>query len=93
MPEVAQNLAGEEKHALLTLARMWTTLQTGEIVPKDVAASRVGNQLPAAHRPALERALAAYLGTADDDWHGWRDRVAGCVRYMVGAMRGRAGPE
>lgn len=93
MPEVAKNLAGEEKHALLTLARMWVTLQTGEIVPKDVAASRIGSLLPATHRPTLERALAVYLGTADDDWREWQDRVAGCVRYMVDAMREWTGPE
>ncbi|WP_407352834.1 aminoglycoside adenylyltransferase family protein [Luteimonas sp. R10] len=90
LPEVAQNWLGEEKHALLTLARMWITLQTGDIVAKDAAASRVSAQLPAEHRPALERARDVYLGSTPDDWRAWQDRVASCVGHMAGMAR-RAG--
>lgn len=86
MPEVARNWRGEEKHALLTLARMWITLQTGGIVAKDVAASRIGSAIPEAHRPVLEHARAVYLGTAADEWDSWRDRTGPCVSFMEQAI-------
>lgn len=86
MPEVARNWRGEEKHALLTLARMWVTLQTGEIVAKDVAASRIAVQLPGVHRPALEHARAVYLGAAADEWKSWEDRTGPCVSFMEQAI-------
>lgn len=88
MPEVARNWRGEEKHALLTLARMWVTLQTGGIVAKDVAAVRIGNELPQVHRPVLDHARAVYLGAAADEWESWQDRTGPCVRFMEQAIGG-----
>ncbi|MCD9028995.1 DUF4111 domain-containing protein [Luteimonas sp. BDR2-5] len=85
LPDVARNLAGEELHALLTLARMWVTLRSGDIVPKDAAATRVDAWLPEAHRPALAHARAIYLGQRPGDWTGWAPRVAACARFMAGA--------
>ncbi|MBN6151511.1 DUF4111 domain-containing protein [Xanthomonas sp. AmX2] len=87
LPEVAQHWPGEEKHALLTLARMWITLCSGDIVPKDVAASRVGAQLPPEHRPALERARQVHLGAAGDDWRDWQPQVGRCIGYMSDTMQ------
>lgn len=85
-PTVARNLVGEEVHALLTLARMWVTLATGEIVAKDVAADRVLSQLSTEHRPALQRARAVYLGELPDDWRGWDAPVGACADAMCAAM-------
>lgn len=64
------SLDGDERNALLTLARMWCTLETGEIVPKDVAAEWVAPRLSAAAAVLMERARHAYLGHAADDWSG-----------------------
>ena len=86
LPELARNLIGEEKHALLTLARMWVTLDRGDIVSKDVAAAIVAPQLPEAHRAALERARAVYLGDADDDWRGWETRVEACAHAIASTL-------
>lgn len=85
-PEVARNLVGEELHALLTLARMWVTLETGAIVAKDVAAGQVLIALPDAHRAPLARARDIYLGRCEDDWRGWDARVEACVDAMCAAM-------
>lgn len=81
-PEVARNWRGEEKHALLTLARMWVTLRTGDIVAKDTAAERVLAHLPVEHRPALRHAMAIYRGESEDEWEGWQRRVETCVRGL-----------
>lgn len=83
MPEVARNWRGEEKHALLTLARMWVTLRTGGIVAKDVAAEHVLAHLPGEHHPVLRHAVAVYRGESEDDWSGWGLQVEACVGWFA----------
>lgn len=68
LPSLLDDLEGDERNVLLTLARMVVTLGTGEIVPKDVAAQVVSRVAPAGVSATLERARAAYLGVAPDDW-------------------------
>lgn len=68
------DLVGDERNVLLTLARMLVTLESGEIAPKDVAARRVAPGLPPAEAAVLRRAADAYTGAAEDDWS--RDRAA-----------------
>lgn len=66
---LVDDLGSDTRNVLLTLARMWSTVVTGEIRNKDAAASWAIERLPAVHRPLLERARAAYLGETDDHWH------------------------
>ena len=68
LPGLLGNLQGDERNVLLTLARMFRTLTTGEFVPKDVAAEWAMPRLPAATASLLALARAAYLGMATDDW-------------------------
>lgn len=58
--------AGDERHVLLTLARIWYSAATGEIAPKNVAADWVMEFLPLEYRSVLQEAKQAYLGDADD---------------------------
>jgi predicted nucleotidyltransferase len=60
-----EELEGDERNILLTLARMWYTLATGEIVRKDVAATWV---LERVDLPALAQARDLYLA---GDWGEW----------------------
>jgi predicted nucleotidyltransferase len=53
------------RNGLLTLARIWTTLATGEIVRKDVAAAWV---LERADLPLLARARDLYLAGERGEW-------------------------
>jgi predicted nucleotidyltransferase len=39
LPELVGSVDGDERNVLLTLARMWRTLATGQFVPKDAAAN------------------------------------------------------
>lgn len=71
-------------NTLLMLSRVWTTLATGEIRRKDVAADWALARLPEEHRPALERARGVWSAEAANDWSG--DRLAGaraCAHAMV----------
>ncbi|NNC12340.1 DUF4111 domain-containing protein [Planctomonas sp. JC2975] len=68
LPELVGNLAGDERNVLLTLARMQHTLESGSIVPKDVAAERVARRIPPDEGALLLRAAAAYRGEVHDEW-------------------------
>jgi predicted nucleotidyltransferase len=66
LPTLMADLETDTRNVLLTLARMWSTVITGEIRSKAAAAAWAIDQLPEAHRPALVLARAAYLGEATD---------------------------
>jgi hypothetical protein len=83
LPSLMADLESDTRNVLLTLARMWITVATGEITSKDAAASWALERLPAA-RDVLERARAGYLGIVDDRWDD-----ASAVRSAAEAMRDR----
>jgi aminoglycoside 9-adenylyltransferase len=75
LPKLLEGLKGDERNVLLTLARMWMTLSTGEIVSKDAAAQWVLERLPQEGRDALDLARKAYLGECNDDWTSRAEEV------------------
>lgn len=56
--------------AILTFARIWMTVTTGQFVTKDEAADWALARLPLHHQTLLKRARAIYLGEEDDRWDG-----------------------
>ena len=70
LPELMADLDGDVRNVLLTLARVWFTLETGTIAAKDVAADWALARLPEDRGDALRRARAGYLGDAVDLWEG-----------------------
>lgn len=80
IPGLLTDLADDTRNVLLTFARIWATLATGGLVPKDVAADWALARLPAAHRPVLAHARAIYLGEAPERWS---DELAAQVRPHV----------
>lgn len=68
LPALIGNLVGDERNVLLTLARMWYTLETGTFVPKDAAAEWALPLVSSETAAALALAQAAYRGAAVDDW-------------------------
>jgi predicted nucleotidyltransferase len=80
----------EVRHALLTLARILTTLETGTIVPKDEAAARVRDRLPPVHRPVLALARDEYRGGPAVDWSVRAGEVRAAAAWMAAvALRSR----
>jgi predicted nucleotidyltransferase len=84
IPDLMADLDGDVRNVLLTLARVWFTLHTGEIAAKDVAADWAIARLPEGRGDALSRARAGYLGDLDDSWEG-KDMVA--AREDAAAIR------
>ena len=77
----------DTRNGLLTLARIWTTLASGEIRSKDEAASWALERLPEEHRPVLAHARAVYLGEEPEDWRAFDSRLRPHVDYVVARIR------
>ena len=73
LPELLADLETDTRNVVLTLARIWTTVATGEIRWKDAAAAWALNELPPEHRPVLARARELYL---DGGYGTWEDMAA-----------------
>lgn len=73
----------DRRNGLLTLARIWSSLATGEIRSKDEAADWALAHLPEDHRPVLAHARAAYLGEAREDWIELASRVQPHVQHVI----------
>ena len=82
LPGLLGNLKGDERNVLLTLARMWFTLETGEISAKDRAAEWACSKLPKDLSPLLEIAKEAYLGKLDDHWENSEKETMLLADYM-----------
>jgi Aminoglycoside adenylyltransferase, C-terminal domain len=68
IPALLGDLEGDERNVILTFARIWVTLETGEFVAKDAAADWVLDRLPPQRRPVLAHARAIYRGEAAEEW-------------------------
>ena len=86
LPELLDNLEGDERNVLLTLARMLYTLRTGLIAPKDVAAVAVAATLSPEHARTLDLAATAYLGKVNDDWGALGDEAEALATALVAAI-------
>ena len=87
IPGLLADLEGDEANVLLTLVRIWNTLATGEIQPKDVAADWALDRLPVEHREPIARARAVYLGEAPDAWDDLQSRLAPVTALLVEEIR------
>lgn len=87
LPGLIDNLVGDERNVLLTLARMILTLDTGQILPKDQAAAYVIPTLAPAHQMVLSLAARAYRDEAKDDWVLLRQESADTARCLAERIR------
>ncbi|MBO4121491.1 DUF4111 domain-containing protein [Cupriavidus gilardii] len=88
LPALVANLSGDERNVMLTLARMWVTLATDSIVPKDVAADWLLPRLPDELRTVLATARDAYRGQAvQENWVAQRDDVNAFARHASEAIQ------
>jgi aminoglycoside 9-adenylyltransferase len=82
LPRLVGKFKGDERNVLLTLSRMWMTVSTGEIAPKDVAADWALKRLPQPHWKLLDLARRAYLGEINDDWISREKEVIALIDYL-----------
>lgn len=87
IPSLLSNLEGDERNVVLTFARIWLTLVTGAIEPKDAAADWALPRLPPEHRSVLVHARAIYLGEMAEEWDDLMKRVRPHVDYVIGEIQ------
>ncbi|WFZ27798.1 aminoglycoside adenylyltransferase family protein [Citrobacter portucalensis] len=75
------DLEGDERNIILTLARIWYSVVTGNIVAKDEAASWLIPQLPDEYADTLQAARAEYLGLTKKNWAASMPSVERFVFY------------
>ena len=86
--DVFAGLEEDTRNLVLTLARVWTTVATGEIRSKDGAADWVLERLPEEHRTVLEHARAIYLGETPETWpRDLRARVRPHAEHVAAEIR------
>ncbi len=85
--DLASEIDSDTRNVILTLARAWTTIETGVIRSKDEAADWALPQLPAEHRAVLARARASYLGKEDECWDDLVDRVRPHADHVIREVR------
>ncbi len=82
----APDWSGDERNVVLTIARIWYSVATGKIAPKDVAAGWVLERLPVEYQPVLREAQQAYLGQGEDHLAAGADQVAALILYSKSAI-------
>lgn len=85
IPGLLEDLPGDARNVVLTFARIWGTLASGEIMSKDAAADWALAQLPPEHQPVLEHAKRLYLTSSYAD-ETWSDELKARVRPHVDAV-------
>lgn len=92
VPDLLAELASDTRNVVLTLARIWMTLETGALTSKDAAADWALARLPAAHRPVLAHARSVYVTGEAERWADLRPFVGPWAAYVAGAIEASAGP-
>jgi predicted nucleotidyltransferase len=82
IPGLLQNLDDDTRNVLLTFARIFSTLATGQIRSKDAAADWTLARLPAKHRPVLQHAKELYLNRRYSQ-ESWSTELMAQVRPHV----------
>ncbi|MBA3245929.1 MAG: DUF4111 domain-containing protein [Actinobacteria bacterium] len=76
----------DTRNVILTLARIWGTVATGEIRSKDAAADWALERLPQEQRPVLARARAIYLGEEEERWDDLGSRLRPHADHVIGEI-------
>jgi predicted nucleotidyltransferase len=91
IPDLLHELSDDTRNVLLTFARIWATLATGEIKSKDAAADWALARLPAEHRPVLEHAKQLYLTRRYSEETAWSDELQAQLRPHVDTVLAEIG--
>lgn len=86
LPNVLSSYKGDERNVLLTLSRMWYTLDTGKFPSKDQATLWAEGKVPAEHASLLRLARDAYLGNRSDRWDDQEYNVLCLLAFMRRAV-------
>lgn len=84
------DLDRDTRNVLLTLARIWSSLETDAIRSKPAAAAWAIEKLPPQYRPVIIRARAECLGEEVQDWDAVQALIRPCADFMIGKIERRS---
>lgn len=90
IPDLLDDLPGDTRNVVLTFARIWATLATGEIMSKDAAAGWALARLPPEHQPVLRHARQLYR-TCRYSEETWSQQLKAQVTSQVDALLAEIG--
>src|SRR5262249_41371796 len=82
LPSLMASLDSDTRNVLLTLARVWITLETDVIYSKPAAADRVIPRLPVHYQLVLQRAKAIYVGEENEYWNDLNIHIKPCANFI-----------
>ncbi len=89
---LSDDLPWDTRNVVLTFARMWVTVATGELLPKNAAAAWVARRLPADEGAAVDRTRQQYLAGESGEWDAAALAVARrTVEAIIAEIRREAG--
>ncbi|MEK6734172.1 MAG: aminoglycoside adenylyltransferase family protein, partial [Pseudomonadota bacterium] len=83
MDRLSSDLGSDTRNVLLTLARIWSTLETGEIRSKPDAADWITNRLPEIYQPVINRAKSISIGLEEENWDDIKLLVKPCADFIL----------
>lgn len=80
---LAADIKDDTRNVLLTLARIWSTLETNAIRSKPDAADWVIERLPEIYQVVMNRAKSICIGDEDEYWEDIKASIEPCVDWML----------
>lgn len=87
LSELMNNLETDTRNVLLTLARMWVTLETDGICSKPVAADWVISHLPKEYQLVLQRAKGICIGVENEHWDDINTLIKPCADFIFNQVK------
>jgi predicted nucleotidyltransferase len=87
VPQLLGDLETDTRNVVLTLARVWATVETGEVLSKDEAAQWALDRLPPEHRTVLAQAREMYLRGTKQESCGELSAVHDYATYVATAIQ------
>lgn len=83
LSDLCQGLETDTRNALLTLARIWSTLSTDQIRSKSAAANWAIKRLPEKFKPVIMRAKLICIGVEIEHWDDLKTLIKQCSDFIL----------
>lgn len=90
LPALMKTINGDERNVLLTLARMWYSLSSQKICPKDIAAYWAAENVPEELAYLLIMAAEGYTGKIKDCWKDKTEELNKLTDFLQQKIKGFA---
>ncbi len=88
LQSLTENLRGDERNVILTLARMWYTIETNQFTTKDKAAFWAKQRLNNEQANLVDIAMRSYTGQYKDEWEDLESEVEILITEMKDKIQG-----